>query len=266
MAKSGDEQPGDATADTQEGINWALDETAPRQVGNAQSLAPPAMHSSAASTAKKEPITHKESADRADASVDEDDTASVSGILGQIYEDQESLKISVPSVGATGQVPVVNWDRYELLGLLGRGGMGSVYKATDRRLGRTVAIKFVRGDDERLTLRFLQEAKSQARIQHPGICQVLEVGEVEGKPYIAMQFVDGQSLAQAKDQLSEDEKVQVIKESAEALHAAHQLGIIHRDRTPPSIPSRTEYRTELGKGCEKSRRPSAIRVQSSRSF
>ncbi|HMY59915.1 MAG TPA: protein kinase, partial [Pseudomonadota bacterium] len=111
----------------------------------------------------------------------------------------------------------------------------SVYKAIDKRLGRLVALKFVRGDDERLLKRFLQEARAQARIEHPGICKVLDVGEVEDKPYIAMQFVDGQSLQQATPYLSQDEKVQIIKDSAAALHAAHQAGILHRDIKPANI-------------------------------
>lgn len=76
-----------------------------------------------------------------------------------------------------------------------------MYKARDRRIHRIVALKFIRGGDERLTKRFLQEACLQARVEHPGICKVLEVGEVEGKAYIAMQFVDGQSLLQARAKL-----------------------------------------------------------------
>jgi tRNA A-37 threonylcarbamoyl transferase component Bud32 len=136
---------------------------------------------------------------------------------------------------AGGEYPVSDWDRYEFLGLLGQGGMGAVYKARDRRLRRIVALKFIRGGDDRLTQRFMQEARAQSRIDHPGVCKVLEVGDVEGKFYIAMQFVDGLSLQQVKLELSLPEKVSIIKEAAEALHAAHDLGIIHRDIKPANI-------------------------------
>ncbi|MBL9005484.1 MAG: serine/threonine protein kinase [Myxococcales bacterium] len=148
---------------------------------------------------------------------------------------------AMPSNGANsgpsdpGSFPVAKWDRYDFLSLLGQGGMGAVYKARDRRLRRLVALKFIRGGDERLTQRFMQEARAQSRIDHPGICKVLEVGEVEGKAYIAMQFVDGKSLQQAKSELSMLDKVSVVKAAAEALHAAHELGIIHRDIKPANI-------------------------------
>ena len=93
--------------------------------------------------------------------------------------------------------PVLNWERYEFVRLLGRGGMGAVYMARDRRLGRIVALKFLRTEDPLMVQRFQQEARAQASIDHPLICKVFEVGEVEGKAYIAMQYVSGQSLEQA---------------------------------------------------------------------
>lgn len=131
--------------------------------------------------------------------------------------------------------PVASWDRYEFLSLLGQGGMGAVYKARDRRLHRLVALKFIRGGDERMTLRLLQEARAQARIDHRGVCKVLEVGEVEGKAYIAMQLVDGRSLQQAYAELGLTQKVRIVRDVAEALDAAHQLGIIHRDIKPANV-------------------------------
>lgn len=143
--------------------------------------------------------------------------------------------VTAAASGSFAAFPVANWDRYEFLSLLGQGGMGAVYKARDRRIRRTVALKFIRGGDERLTQRFMQEARAQSRVEHPGICKVLEVGEIEGKSYIAMQFVDGPSLQQARHELSLLDKVAVIKEAAEALHAAHEQGIIHRDIKPANI-------------------------------
>ena len=77
----------------------------------------------------------------------------------------------------------------------------------------------------------------QARLDHPGICQVFETGEVDGKAYIAMEFIDGQSLQRAKEGLSLDEKVRLVREVALALHAAHQAGIIHRDIKPANVTS-----------------------------
>jgi len=127
------------------------------------------------------------------------------------------------------------WDRYELLELLGKGGMGMVYKARDRRLGRILAIKFILGFDPNLTMRLLREARAQASIEHPNICRVYEVGEVEGRAYIALQFVDGEPLHKAAAQMSLDEKIAVVRDVALAVQQAHGRGIIHRDLKPANV-------------------------------
>ncbi|HEX7841015.1 MAG TPA: serine/threonine-protein kinase, partial [Kofleriaceae bacterium] len=139
------------------------------------------------------------------------------------------------AVSSTAAPLVTRWDRYELLDLLGKGGMGAVYKARDRRLDRTVAIKFILGADPNLTMRFLREARAQAHIDHPNICRVYEVGEVEGRAYIALQFVDGEPLHKAAARMSLDEKIAVIRDVAAAVQEAHRLGIVHRDLKPANI-------------------------------
>ena len=131
--------------------------------------------------------------------------------------------------------PVTEWDRYEIEEFIGRGGMGDVYKAKDPRLGRYVALKFLRRDDPDLVERFTREAQSQARIDHDNVCPVYEVGEIEGHSYIAMQYVAGGSLKQISDLLSLRQKVEIMVAVAEALHAAHLAGLIHRDIKPGNI-------------------------------
>jgi serine/threonine-protein kinase len=131
--------------------------------------------------------------------------------------------------------PVDDWDHYELLNELGKGGMGAVYRARDKRLDRIVALKFILGAHPNLVMRFLQEARAQARIDHPNVCHVYEVGEVHGRAYIAMQFVDGEQLGKAAARMSLDEKVAVMRDVAVAIHEAHKLGIIHRDLKPANI-------------------------------
>ena len=113
--------------------------------------------------------------------------------------------------------------------------MGRVYKVLDPVLRRHIALKFIRDEDQRLIRRFFREAQSQARIDHEFVCKVYEVGEVEGLPYIAMQYIDGKSLKDAAHQLTLEQKVTIVKQVALALHAAHRLGIIHRDIKPSNI-------------------------------
>ena len=84
----------------------------------------------------------------------------------------ESTEATPPSVVGVAGFPVPHWDKYEFLELLGRGGMGVVYKARDRRLGRVVALKFIHGDDPAMLQRFMQEARAQARLMHPHICKM----------------------------------------------------------------------------------------------
>jgi serine/threonine protein kinase len=127
------------------------------------------------------------------------------------------------------------WGRYELFELLGKGGMGSVYKARDRRLDRIVAIKFILGVDPDLAMRFLREARAQARIDHPNICRVYEADEVQGRAYIALQFIDGAPLNKRAPGMSLDEKVSVMRDVAVAVQEAHRLGIVHRDLKPANI-------------------------------
>lgn len=133
------------------------------------------------------------------------------------------------------ELPVKNWDRYEIVSLLGKGGMGQVYRAKDLRLNRFVALKFIRGRSSKLLERFTREAQAQARVDHPHICKVYEVGEVEGMPYIAMQLIEGQPLKQLSRSLTLPEKLLIIKNIAEAIHAAHKIGLIHRDVKPSNI-------------------------------
>ncbi|MEW6735636.1 MAG: protein kinase [Acidobacteriota bacterium] len=131
--------------------------------------------------------------------------------------------------------PIPDWDRYEYVNLIGEGGMGRVIKARDPRLGRSVALKFLRYQDSEFATRFLNEARAQARIEHENVCKVYEVGEVAGHHYIAMQYIDGVALSQIKDELLLEQKVKVIKDITEAIQAGHSIGLIHRDIKPANI-------------------------------
>ena len=141
-----------------------------------------------------------------------------------------------PPLSRTMLPPIdVYWERYEVLNLLGKGGMGAVYRARDRRLGRIVALKFILGDDPQLAQRFVQEARAQARIEHDHVCKVHEVGEFHGHAFIAMQFINGHPLDSVQRQMSLEEKVTVLATIADAVHAAHRQGVIHRDLKPGNI-------------------------------
>lgn len=125
--------------------------------------------------------------------------------------------------------------RYEDVEILGEGGMGTVYKAYDPMLQRSVALKFIREDDPKLIQRLLLEGRSQAKIEHPGICKIYEVGQIESHFYIAMQYINGQVLTEAIHELTLVQKLKLMAEVAEALHAAHREGLVHRDIKPQNI-------------------------------
>lgn len=127
------------------------------------------------------------------------------------------------------------WGPYEVIQLLGEGGMGRVYKATDLRLKRPVALKILRSEDPELVERLLREAQAQAQVDHDHVCRVYEVGEREGRHFIAMQYIDGVSLRSAYLKMPLEQKVLVIRDTALALHAAHRQGLIHRDVKPGNI-------------------------------
>jgi eukaryotic-like serine/threonine-protein kinase len=124
---------------------------------------------------------------------------------------------------------IAMFGRYVQLEFLGQGGMARVYKAYGPSLGRTVALTFVKADDPQLTHRLLLEARSQARVEQEHVCKIYEAGEVDGKPYIAMQYISGKTLKESNEHLSLKQKVQLMKQVAEGVHAAHKAGLIHRD-------------------------------------
>ncbi|MBP7867527.1 MAG: serine/threonine protein kinase [Acidobacteria bacterium] len=124
---------------------------------------------------------------------------------------------------------------YRVNAFLGIGGMGRVYRATDTRLKRTVALKFLKMNDPGPIARLLQEAQALARLDHGNVCRVFDVGEIEGKPFIAMQYIDGVSLSQQAGELYQEQKLRLIKAAAEGLGEAHRLGLVHRDIKPGNI-------------------------------
>jgi WD40 repeat protein len=129
---------------------------------------------------------------------------------------------------------------YEILGVLGRGGMGVVYLAGQTKLKRLVALKMIlaganAGPQE--LERFRLEAEAIARLQHPNVVQIYEVGEYEGKAYFSLEFVDGGSLRNTLTgtPLPAREAARLVETLARAMHAAHQLGVIHRDLKPANV-------------------------------
>jgi serine/threonine protein kinase/WD40 repeat protein len=129
---------------------------------------------------------------------------------------------------------------YEILKELGRGGMGVVYKARQKSLNRLVALKMLRGPssaDPQQRARFRQEAETLARLQHPNVVQIYEVGEHADQPYFAMEYVAGATLAQRVRGAPQSPPVaaQFMELLARATHVVHQYGVIHRDLKPANI-------------------------------
>jgi predicted Ser/Thr protein kinase len=131
--------------------------------------------------------------------------------------------------------------RYRIISLLGRGGMGEVYRATDLTLSQPVALKFLpdAGPDHLRALeRFHNEVRIARRVSHPNVCRVYDVGEADGMPYISMEYVDGEDLAsllQRIGRLPGDKALEIARKICAGVAAAHDKGVIHRDLKPANI-------------------------------
>jgi serine/threonine-protein kinase len=136
---------------------------------------------------------------------------------------------------------VVVGGRYRIAGLLGRGGMGEVYRATDLTLGQAVALKFLpetTSNDERALARFYNEVRVARQVTHPNVCRVYDVGQVQGLHYISMEFVDGEdlgSLLRRIGRLPVDKAIEAARKICAGLAAAHEKGVLHRDLKPANI-------------------------------
>ncbi len=124
--------------------------------------------------------------------------------------------------------------RFSLAEKLGAGAMGEVWKARDEDLGRWVALKFLKGSDAEEVGRFRREAQLAARLNHPNIAAIYEVGEADGRPFIAMQHVAGRTLSNFP--LGDLRRAaELVRDAARAVHYAHEQGIVHRDLKPSNL-------------------------------
>ena len=131
--------------------------------------------------------------------------------------------------------------RYRIVALLGRGGMGEVYRADDLVLGQSVALKFLPvdlGRDQQWLERFRGEVRAARLVSHPNVCRVHDIGEFEGQPFLSMEYVDGEDLASLLrriGRLPTDKAIDVARQLCAGLAAAHQQGVIHRDLKPANV-------------------------------
>jgi serine/threonine protein kinase len=147
------------------------------------------------------------------------------------------------------------FDEYQIDSLLGQGNMANIYLASDIRLGRKAAIKVIsRGfqKDEEYIVRFEREARAIAQLSHPHIVQLYRYGEVDGVLYMAMQYIEGASLAVVLESYKKDgayiethEASRIVREIGGALDYSHELGVIHRDVKPPNIMLNTKGKSIL---------------------
>jgi serine/threonine-protein kinase len=139
-------------------------------------------------------------------------------------------------------------ERYRIIGLLGRGGMGEVYRADDLKLGQPVALKFLperaaapgQSDADATTLadRFRAEVRNARQVSHPNVCRVYDIGEIEGRPFLSMEYVDGEDLAtllKRIGRLPPAKALEIARQLCAGLAAAHDKGVLHRDMKPSNI-------------------------------
>ena len=131
--------------------------------------------------------------------------------------------------------------RYRVIGLLGRGGMGEVYRADDLRLGQPVALKFLpetlSHDPVRLA-QFHNEVRTARQVSHPNVCRVYDIGDASGHLFLTMEYVDGEdlsSLLRRIGRLPEDKALEIARQICAGVAAAHERGVIHRDLKPANI-------------------------------
>ena len=151
------------------------------------------------------------------------------------------LRWGVPSIPATGsRMNPKTISHYEIVELLGEGGMGTVYRAVDTRLGRPVAIKLLRGEaavNDESRKRFVHEARAASALNHPHIITIYDIGQDSGVDFIAMEYLAGQSLARLieRAELKIGDALEYAGQIADALASAHAAGIVHRDIKPANI-------------------------------
>ncbi len=150
--------------------------------------------------------------------------------------------ISSDSIPAGGFTPgTILADRYRIIGLLGRGGMGEVYRADDLKLGQPVALKFLPprlADDAVRRERFFAEVRITRQLSHPNICRVYDIAEIDGRHFLSMEFIDGEDLASLLKRighLTNEKALDIARQLAAGLAAAHERGVLHRDLKPANI-------------------------------
>ncbi|MEK7723173.1 MAG: protein kinase [Acidobacteriota bacterium] len=129
-------------------------------------------------------------------------------------------------------------NHYTIIQTLGKGGMGEVYLAKDNKLERLVAVKVLhKGAGKKAAKRLLREARSAAKLNHPNICSIYEVGETDNFPFIVMQFVEGETLDKLirRNALTANQSIEFVKQIADALEEAHSHNLAHRDIKPANI-------------------------------
>lgn len=132
-------------------------------------------------------------------------------------------------------------NRYRIIGLLGKGGMGEVYRAEDLKIGQVVALKFLPEKLERnedALKRFIGEVRTARQVSHPNVCKVFDIGDIKGKHFLSMEYVDGDdlsSLLRRIRRLPSDKASEISRQICFGLHAIHDAGILHRDLKPANI-------------------------------